>query len=209
MLPFDAGAMFAALAHYHATFWPLQWLALAWGVATLGAAASGFSRTALLLLAAASIWVGAAWHIATFAQLNFAAPIYGALFVVEGAVLAWVAARGRVALRFRRRARDWVGLSVAVAALVGYPLVDRLSGVPWPAVRLPGAAPCPTALFALGILLLAGGRSAAGLMVLPALWTVAAGATGWVLAIGHDQLLPVAGVAALALALRPEPRVRS
>jgi hypothetical protein len=38
---------------------------------------------------------------------------------------------------------------------------------------------------------------------------VAAGATGWVLAIGHDQLLPVTGVVALALALWPERRVRS
>jgi hypothetical protein len=43
-------------------------------------------------------------------------------------------------------------------------------------------------------------------MVLPALWTFAAGATGWAIAIGRDQLLPLAGVAALVLACWPARR---
>ena len=73
-------------------------------------------------------------------------------------------------------------------------------------MRLPGAAPCPTALWTLGLLLLAEGRPPAGLMLLPVLWTVAAAATGWVLGIGQDQLLPLAVAAALVVALWPERR---
>jgi hypothetical protein len=203
MLPFDAGSLFGAFAYYHMAFWPLPWLALASSAATLLLAARGFARAALLLLAAGWIWVGAAWHIATFAGLNFAAPIYGALFILQGVLLAWAATSGQTSLRFRRRPRDWAGLGLAVTALAGYPLLDLLSGVAWPAVRLPGSDPCPTALFTLGVLLLAEGRSAAGLMMLPALWTLAAGATGWVIGIGHDQILPLGAVTALVLALWP------
>jgi hypothetical protein len=209
MLPFDADALFASLAYYHATFWPLQWLALIGAAAAIAlptAAPAHGERASLLLLATAWLWVGLAWHIATFAEINFAAPIYGALFVVEGALLAWAAARGRVALRFRHHRRHLIGLGLALAALIGYPIIDRLGGVPWTAVRLPGAAPCPTALWTLGLLLLAEGRPPAGLMLLPVLWTVAAAATGWVLGIEQDQLLPLAVATALVVALWPERR---
>ena len=209
MLPFDAGSLFATIAYYHATFWPLPWLALAWGAVVIALSVTAASRAGLLLLAVAWIWVGAAWHLATFAGINFAAPLYGAFFVLQGALLAWAAARGRLGLRYRGQVRDRIALALAVAALVGYPLLDRWSGIPWPAVRLPGADPCPTALFTLGILLLADRRSAAGLMVLPVLWTFVAGTTGWAVAIGRDQFLPLAGLVALVLALWPDRRAAS
>ena len=203
MLPFDADSLFATIAYYHAAFRPLPWLAVVWGAAVIALALTATSRASLLLLAVAWLWVGAAWHLATFAGINFAAPLYGAFFVLQGAILAWTAARGRLGLRYRGRLRDRAGLGLAVAALVAYPLLDRWSGIPWPAVRLPGADPCPTALFTLGILLLADRRSAAGLMVLPVLWTFVAGATGWAVAIGRDQVLPLLGLAALVVALLP------
>ena len=111
-----------------------------------------------LLLAAGWLWVGLAWHLGAFAGINFAAPLYGMLFVLQAAILAWMGARGRVAFRFRPGLRGWAGLGLAVAAIIGYPLADHLGGAPWPAVRLPGAAPCPTALLTLGVLLLAEGR---------------------------------------------------
>ena len=124
MLPFDADALFGAFAHHHATYWPLQWLALAGGAATIALATAHApygTRAILLLLSAAWLWVSVAWHVATFAGINFAAPLYGALFMVEGGLLAWAAMRGRLALRFRHRPRHWVGLGLALAALVGYP----------------------------------------------------------------------------------------
>ena len=209
MLPFDAGSLFATIAYYHAAFWPLPWLALAWGVAVILLAATARSRAAFVLLALAWVWVGVAWHLATFAGINLAAPLYGAFFVLQGALLAWTAARGRLGLRYQGRVRDGIGLGLAVGSLLAYPLLDRLSGVPWAAVRLPGVDPCPTALFTLGILLLADRRSAAGLMALPVLWTLVAGATGWAVAIGRDQVLPLLGLAALVLALLPTRRAAS
>ena len=43
-------------------------------------------------------------------------------------------------------------------------------------------------------------------MILPVLWTCVAGATGWILGIGQDQLLILAGAAALVVAVWPEAR---
>jgi Family of unknown function (DUF6064) len=204
MLPFDVDTLFATLTQYHRTFWPLQWLALAAGLGMVLLAAVplwGSGRVVSLVLAAGWLWVGLAWHLGAFAGINFAAPLYGALFVLQAAILAWIGARGRVAFQFRPGPRGWTGLGLAVAATVGYPLADHLGGAPWSAVRLPGAAPCPTALLTLGVLLLAEGRRLLLPMLIPALWTVVAAFTGYVLMIGPDQFLPLAGAAALVLAL--------
>ena len=209
MLPFDADTLFATLTQYHRAFWPLQWLALAVGLGTVLLAvmpASSNARVVPLLLGAGWLWVGLAWHLGAFAGINFAAPLYGVLFVLQGAILAWIGARGRVAFRFRPGLRGWAGLGLAVAAIIGYPLADHLGGAPWSAVRLPGAAPCPTALLTLGVLLLAEGRRLLWPMLIPALWTLVAGFSGYVLAIGPDQFLPLAGAAALVVALSSDRR---
>ena len=209
MLPFDADTLFATLTQYHRAFWPLQWLALAAG-AGHGAAGgrAGVEQRARRAAAARGRLAlgGPGWHLGTFAGINFAAPLYGALFVLQAAILAWIGARGRVAFRFRPGLRGWAGLGLAVAAIVGYPLADHLGGAPWSAVRLPGAAPCPTALLTLGVLLLAEGRRLLWPMLIPALWTLVAGFTGYVLTIGPDQLLPLAGAAALVVALASDRR---
>ena len=213
MLPFDADTLFATLTQYHRAFWPLQWLALvAAGRARCcwrSCRRRGSERVVPLLLAAGWLWVGLAWHLGAFAGINFAAPLYGVLFVLQAAILAWIGGRGRVAFRFRPGLRGWAGLGLAGAAIIGYPLADRLGGAPWSAVRLPGAAPCPTALLTLGVLLLAEGRRLLWPMLIPALWTLVAGFTGYVLTIGPDQLLPLAGAAALVVAISSDRRGRS
>jgi hypothetical protein len=145
--------------------------------------------------------VGLAWHALAFAGINFTAPLYAALFVLQGLLLAWAGLRGHLTFRFRPDLPCWTGLALAAVAIAGYPLADRLSGEAWAAARVPASGPCPTALLTLDLLLLAEGRRPVGLMLIPAMWTLVAGATGWALGIRQDHFLPLAGVAALAVAL--------
>ena len=133
---------------------------------------------------------------------NFAAPLYRGLFVLQGILLAWHGAwRGRLALRRRRDVPGWTGAALVLLALVGYPLSDVLAGHPLEALRLPGLAPGPTALFTLGLLLQATTPAPLQLFVIPVAWSLIAGFSGWVLGIVADLLLPLAAVAALAAAL--------
>lgn len=203
MLPFDADVLIATLATYHRAFAPGLWLAPAIALAAFVLAAAGTAsgrRAVLLLLAACWLWNAAAWHFGTFAQLNFAAPAYGLLFALQAALLGWQAARG--GLSFGARA-DWtsgLGVLLAVAALLAWPLIDRLQGWPWSALRLPGIDPCPTTLLTLGVLMLSRPPSIT-LMIVPVLWAIIAGAMGWVLAVWPDPLLPVFAVIVLASAV--------
>jgi len=108
--------------------------------------------------------------------------------------------RGRLAFRFRPNLPGWAGLTLALAALIAWPLADGL-GHGWHSVRLVGLAPGATAVFTLGLLLLTDRRTPFHLTIIPLLWTLIAGATAWILAIPQDLALPVAGLGAFALIL--------
>ena len=215
MLPFTAEILFASFAQYNQALWPLMILApvlaLALVVLALRPVRHG-ARAIGTLLALAWLWVGIGYHFLHLATLDFAAPIYGAFFVLQGLLLAWTGVvRDRLVFGFGADLFGWCGLALALAA-VTWPLADALLGPGWASVRIVGLAPGPTAVFTLGLLLLTAGRAPLHLALIPLLWTLVAGARGWILAIPQDLALPVAGIAAVALILwknrsfaRPEP----
>lgn len=203
MLPFTADVLFSSVAQYNRALWPLPPIALLLGLAavllTVRPVRDG-SRLIGAFLAAAWLWVGVGYELLHFTRFDFAAPLYGALFVVQGLLLLWVTIRGRLAYRFRGSLAGWVGLTLAMLALA-WPLVDRLAGLGWQAERVVVLAPAPTTILTLGLLLLVAGRTPWHLAIIPLLWTLVAGATAWILWIPQDLVLPVAGVVAVAVLL--------
>ena len=205
MLPFTAEILFSSFEQYNRALWPLLILAPVLGLAiallTLRPVPGG-DRTIAALMALAWIWVGVGYHFLHFATIDFAAPVYGALFVLQGLLLAWTGvARGRLAFRFGAELFGWCGVALMLAATVAWPLADGLLGHGWQNVRVVGLAPGPTAAFTLGLLLLTAGRTPLHLAVIPLLWTLIAGATAWILTIPQDLALPVAGLAGFGLIL--------
>ena len=204
MLPFTAEILFSSFEQYNRALWPLPILArrsrLAMLVLALRAVRRG-DRAIGALLALAWLWVGLGYFILHFAALDFAAPIYGAFFVLQALLLIWSAwseAGSRFA--FARDLFGWCGLALAFAAALAWPLADGS----WARAgerRVVGLAPGPTAAFTLGLLLLCAGRTPLHLAVIPLLWTLIAGATAWILSIPQDLALPVAGIGAFVLML--------
>lgn len=138
------------------------------------------------------------FHFQYFATINFAAPAYAGLFVVQGLLLAWQGVwRDRLSLGFTGGGTQRAGMVLTLYALAGYPLVDYLAA--GNGLRLAGLAPGPTATFTLGLLLQATGRIPLHLLVLPVAWCVAAGASGLALGLPADvSLLAVAAAAVVA-----------
>lgn len=90
-----------------------------------------------------------------------------------------------------------------ICALVGYPLLDGLAGFSWRQWRLFGVAPGPTALFTLGVILLAECRARVILAVIPVLWVVIEAWSARVVGVSLDIVpVMVAGIA-LPTLLRP------
>jgi hypothetical protein len=203
MLPFTAETLFASLAQYNQDLWPLPPVALLLGLAMVLLTLRPVQHSDRMvggLLAAAWLWIGIGYYLLHLARLDFAAPLYGMLFALEGALLLWITLRGRLAFRFRGGLVGWVGLALAMLALA-WPLLDRLSGLSWQAERVVLLAPAPTVILTLALLLLVAGRTPLRFALVPLLWTLIAGATAWILWIPQDLALPVVGLGAAGLLL--------
>jgi hypothetical protein len=202
MLPFTADVLFSSFAQYNRAQWPLPILAPALALVILALALRPVGhgdRASGALLALAWLWVGLGYFILHFAAFDFAAPIYGAFFVLQALLLISTAVvRGRLAFRFTGDLFGWCGLGLALAATLAWPLADALFGPGWASARVVGLAPGPTAVFTLGMLLCAG-RVPLHLAIIPLLWTLIAGAAASILGIPQDLALPVAGIGATAL----------
>ena len=203
MLPFTTEVYFALFEDYNTAVWPAQIVAYGLGALALWLSLrprAGGDRVVAAILAGFWLWTGLAYHVATFDEINVAAPVFGGLFAVQAVLLAWTGVvRGRLAFRFRPDVFGWAGFGLAAGALVLYPLLAWLAGHGWPEAALVGVAPSPTILFAFGLLLGAEPRSPIHLLVIPVLWSLIWGAAAWFLPIPEDLALPLAAVAATGL----------
>ena len=195
MLPFTKDALFAVVEPYHRAVWPLPLVMAALGFVALALArrpGAMASRLITLYLASAWILVGLLFHLRHFAGINFAAPAYGVIFVLEGLLLAWAGlVRTRLGFALGVDRVGAAGLALALYALLIFPLADRLAGYGWPAVRLAGTTPEPTALLTLGLLLAVPRSAPWHLVAVPLLWSVWAGVMGWWLRLPQDAVMPV------------------
>lgn len=206
MLPFTAEVFFSNFEQYNRAIWPAQVVAYVLGLAAVALAfkpVPGGGRLVAGALAAAWAWMGVVYHFGYFATINFAAPAFGAFFVVQALLFLWTGAiRGKLAFRFRGSLHGWAGLSFVVFAMLVYPLAGWLvAGHGWPSAPMFGVAPCPTTIFTMGMLLLMAQRTPLHLAIIPLLWSLVGGSAAWLLDVPQDLALPLAGVGGLALIL--------
>ena len=204
-MPFTTEQFFAVFAAYNQAIWPLQvaaYLAGLLAVALLWRPSRGATRAVAAVLALMWAVNGIGYHWTWFAPVNPAARLFAAAFVTEAVLLA-LAPRLFRDLRFsvRADARSGLGLALVAYAMALYPALGALAGHAWPAVPVFGVAPCPTAIFTIGMLLLAPWRAARWLLIVPVLWSGLGGSAAVLLGVPQDFGLIAAGLAALAVAL--------
>jgi hypothetical protein len=188
---------------YNDDIWPAQIAALAAGaaiVALLDRSGARTSRLVAAILAASWLFVAWAFHLERYATINWAAVYFAAGFALQALLLLWSGAiRGRLDLRLEATAVSRAGLALFLFALLVHPAIGRLVGRPWTQAEIFAAAPDPTAVATLGVLLTAS-RVPWGLMVLPLLWCLITGATLWTMDAPDAVVSPLAAVLALVLA---------
>ncbi len=203
MIMFSTEAYLRLLERYHEAVWPAPLVAAALGLAMLYLVAKprrGSDRFVVALLAVFQ-WIGAFYHMAYFATINWAAWGFGAAFALQGLLFAWALASPRpLAVRYRSDLFGRTGMALAVLALAAYPLATWLAGH-WPQALLLALAPVPSIAFTLGLLIMAEPRVPRRLLAIPALWCLIWGAAAWTLALSEDVAFSLAGLAAVALAL--------
>jgi hypothetical protein len=189
---------------YNVDIWPVQVATLALGVAILALAwrgGAGSGRIVAAVLAVLWLWVAWAFHAGRYATINWAAAYFAAGFVLQALVLAWTGAvRGRLTFSASRSLVKRSGLGIFLVALVLQPLVAPLVGRPWTQAELFGAAPDPTAVATLGVLL-AADRALWELLAIPLVWCAISGATLWTMDSPEAFVVPLLALIASALAI--------
>lgn len=197
-LMFSARSYGRLVENYNRDLWPAQpvvaILALV-GVVLIARDAQRWGRPAVALLAVAWAWVAWAFHWERFATINTAAVWFAGAFALQAVALLALAARPGLTAAPRavgaqppwppcppvRRAKQGIGLALALGAVVGYPLLALAAGRGWREGELPGLLSDPTALFTLGVLLAAPLRGRAMACVIPGLVLAIGWTTAWLL----------------------------
>ena len=202
-MPFTVDQFFGVFARYNEAIWPTQvlaYLAAVVAVALLRATRPWQAKIITGILAAMWAINGIGYHWMFFTEVNHAAWVFGAVFLVQGVALAG-STYLYPALRFRigRDAASILGLLLVGFATVAYPIWGWLAGHVYPAFPAFGVAPCPTTIFTIGMLLLGTWSVARWLLIVPALWAGVGGSAAVLLNVPQDYGLIAALLVALAV----------
>ena len=201
-LPFSEDQFFDVFRLYNEAVWPAQWLFNVLALVVIALAIMGSPRAPRAvpaILAAFWLWMGAVYHLVFFADVNRAAYGFGALFMLQGAVFAWLAMRSTPLVFTRRRDGAAVGGWLLVLyALIVYPALGLSLGHVYPASPTFGL-PCPTTIFTLGVLLWARPSLPWGVLAIPLLWTIVGSAAALQLGVWQDIGLAVAALVVTVL----------
>ena len=188
---------------YNADIWPAQPVAVALGLVVVlrwlrdGRFAGG---AIAVVLAALWLWVGWAYFFVRYDVINWTGSYVAMAFAIEAALILWSELlRGRLAPAENPTPAGRAGAAMAFAAIVLYPAMAPLLGRPWAQAEVFGVTPDPTVVATLG-LLAAADRPPWTLFVVPLAWCVYGGATLWTMGSPEALVMPIAAVAALALA---------
>lgn len=211
MIPFSPEVFFALFEAYNLAIWPAQLVAYGLGLLVLALVLKPSGPGSALIgaiVAAFWLWNGIVYHWMFFTPINFAAPVFAALFVIEALLLLWrFVLRRDLTFRFQRDLTGSVGVSLMIFALAVYPLLGLAAGHGWPESASFGVAPCPTVIFSFGTFLVARPRVPFAILAIPLLWALIGGSAVWLLGIPEDILLPVAGLVTLLLVVRQRRRI--
>lgn len=206
MLPFTHAQFLGVFAGYNANVWPAQLVAYALGLAmvlrVLGAARARSETSGRWVAAALALmwlWTGFFYHGVHFSRINKAAWLFGAMFVLQGLLLARAAATER--LRYARpgKAAAWLGGFLIVYATVLYPLLGLWAGFRPNELPMFGITPCPVTIFTFGIFLLAIRPVPTGLLVIPVLWALIGGSAAFLLRVPQDWALLASAFSVIVL----------
>jgi hypothetical protein len=213
MLPFTLEQFIGIFVAYNIGVWPAQVVAYLAGVGmivlVLRPSKTG-SRIVGAALAAMWVWTGVAYHGLYFSAINKAAPIFGALFVLQGLLLFHAAVISR-RLRFGPSGSPmaWLGWAFVIYASIIYPLIGLWTGHRYPGMPMFGITPCPVTIFTVGLLLLTTAPVSRWLLLIPFIWSLIGGSAAFLLGVPQDWPLLLSGIAILLIVFRDRGRLPS
>lgn len=209
-MPFTIEQFLGVFVAYNNAIWPAQIAAYVVGLVTVifvWLQRPWASRSTLAILSLMWLWNGIGYHYLFFSSINPVATLFAGFFVLQALLFAASAvATSSVRFSIGRDFKSIAGVALIIYAMLIYPILGFAAGHGLMAGPMFGVAPCPTAIFTIGILLQARGRRVFWLSVIPLLWSIVGLAAALQLGIPEDLGLPVAGfILVIVLAIEAFP----
>ncbi|OGA60781.1 MAG: hypothetical protein A3G81_23670 [Betaproteobacteria bacterium RIFCSPLOWO2_12_FULL_65_14] len=197
-LPFSREQFFEVFTRYNDAVWPAQFLLYAAALSALAlvlARQRHAGRAASALLALLWAWMAVVYHLVYFREVNPAATLFGAAFLLAAALFAWHGVvRGKLQFAWALDTRSAAGLLLVAYGLVFYPALAWLLGHRYPAMPTFGL-PCPTTLFTLGLLTLMRPPYPRSVFIVPLAWVLVGVQAVFLFGLYEDIGLLAAGAA--------------
>jgi hypothetical protein len=183
---------------YNEAFWPIDLLVI--GVLlTLLRPTPSSNQLACATVAFMWMWTGIAYYFVFFASINKMAYGFDALFVFQGALIAYDGVfQNAVGLGAAPTASKIGGAVFVIYAVAVYPLIGLTRGNAIVELPMFGVTPCPVTIFTLGLLLPAQ-NPPKRLFAIPALCSLIGGSAAFLLNVPQDYALLVSGGLAIGL----------
>ena len=203
-LPFTAEQFLAVFERYNEAVWPFQVIMnlLAFGGLILALRKIHHSEKIIsCILAFFWFWIGIAYNLVFFTEINPAARVFGMLNIVQGIVFLYFGVfKSRLSFRFSTDVDGITGSLLILYALLVYPVLGYFLGHVYPKSPSFGL-PCPTTIFTFGLLLWTETKIPKVVLVVPFLWSLIGFSAALTMGIMEDIGLLVAGVLGTALLL--------
>jgi hypothetical protein len=140
------------------------------------------------------LWIGIAYHLLFFTEINDAAYLFSLLFIVQGLFFfIYGFVRSEFSFSYRGNVLNYFGIAFLVYSLIIYPVLGHLLGHRYPYSPTFGL-PCPTTIFTFGLLLFADKKISVWILIIPFLWSVLGFSAALNLTIYEDFGLIAAGL---------------
>lgn len=211
----SAAEFFALTEAYNVIYWPVHVVTFLMGVAALILAlvkATYADRVISVVLASLWLWSGVVFLILFFRDLSptlfgFTPPGFayasGGLFIIQSILFLYFGViRASIAYSYEGDPYAIAGIVAIVYAMIVYPLIGYITGHPLPGYPVFGSAPCPVAIYTVGMLLLTNRRMPPLLLIIPLIWGLMGIVAVMVFTVWADVGLLAAGVLAIAILRR-------
>ena len=142
------------------------------------------------------LWMGIVYHLIFFTSINKGAYIFGALFILQGALFMWKGVfQNQLSFQLLKNKKGITGVILILFALLIYPLIGYFLGRVYPASPTFGL-PCPTTIFTFGTLLFIKGKCPVIILVIPFLWSIIGFTAAISLGITEDSSLLISAIIA-------------
>lgn len=167
--------LLTTLESYNLAIWPMQVLAYLVGLVAIYSAlktTSYSNSVASGILSFLWIWTGIVFCIFYWGPIYPLGYPFGAFFIVQGLLFLTMAIRPRISFRIELNTHSIIGVLFVVYAMFGYPIVGHFLGHIYPRALPFGLAPCPTAVFTVGLLMMTDKRVPRYILAIPTFWTL-------------------------------------